>query len=160
MRVAFECMDLLQLLVPGYALIVMSFQPASTMYLEHDDLLVCVVIEDAKLEVVRATHEPILAHDEAHAAYGVLCNLKQLHKRPSFMIVDVDATVVDACEQPRQARLETESEDASRGPALACVRRYTARVERVTPRLIAVQGWRRAAVGVRECGLPTCGHSR
>lgn len=38
--------------------------------LERDDLLVCVVIEDAQLEVVRAGYKPVFSWDELDATNG------------------------------------------------------------------------------------------
>ena len=38
--------------------------------LECCDLLVCVIVEYAQLEVVGASHEPVLARDEADASHG------------------------------------------------------------------------------------------
>lgn len=74
--------------------------------LERRDLLVCIVVEDAQLEVVRAGHEPVLARDKTHAAYGHLGDLEGLDERAAVAVVDVHGAVVEAGEQPRLGRVK------------------------------------------------------
>ena len=70
------------------------------MSLERGDLLLCVIIEDAKLKVVGPSNEPVLSWDEAYATNGDFCNFKGLHDGACFMIVDVDAPVVQSGDEP------------------------------------------------------------
>lgn len=62
--------------------------------LKRSDLFVSIVIERAKLEVVRASDKPRLARDEAYTSDGDFGNLKSLDKRTGFRVVDVDRAVV------------------------------------------------------------------
>lgn len=62
--------------------------------LKCDNLLVGVVIEDAQLEVVRASNEPVFSGNELDTAHRNGGDLKCLDKCASFVVVDVDGTVV------------------------------------------------------------------
>ena len=66
--------------------------------LECGDLFVCIVVEDAYLEVVGASHEPVLARNEANTSYGDFGNFKSLDECPSFMVVDINSAVVETGE--------------------------------------------------------------
>ena len=79
------------------------------MSLEGDDLLVRVVVEDPKLEVIRARDKPVLARDEAYASYGNLSDLKRLDEGPCVMVVDVDGSVVETGKQPWLRRVEVDA---------------------------------------------------
>lgn len=70
------------------------------MCLKAGDLFVCVVVEDAKLEVVGASHKPVLARDKSNTSYGDFADFKCLHKCTRFVVVDVDRAVVETGEQP------------------------------------------------------------
>lgn len=79
---------------------------------KRDDLLMSVVIEDAKLEVVRARDKPVLAWNEAYATHGHLRDFECLDDRTCLMIVDVHGTVVETCEQPWLRGVEVDALDA------------------------------------------------
>ena len=70
------------------------------MGLESDDLLVRVVVEYAKLEVVGASDEPVLARDEAYTSDWYFSDLERLDESPCVVVVDVDRAVVETGEQP------------------------------------------------------------
>lgn len=65
--------------------------------LKRDNLLVGVVIEDAQLEVVRASNEPVFSGDELDTANWDGGDLKGLDECASFVVVDIDGTVVQTC---------------------------------------------------------------
>jgi hypothetical protein len=65
--------------------------------LERDDLLMRIVIEDAQLEVVRASDKPVFSGNELDTTYRNRRDLESLHKCASFVVVDVDGTVVQTC---------------------------------------------------------------
>jgi hypothetical protein len=62
--------------------------------LEGGDFLMRVVVEDAQLEIICTSNEPVFARDEFNASNGDLCDLKGLHERPRFVVVNVDSTVI------------------------------------------------------------------
>lgn len=82
--------------------------------LKSGNLFVRVIVEDAYLEVVGASHEPVLARNEANTSYGDFRDFKGFHQCPSFMIVNVDGAVVETCEQPWLGRVEVDTLDAIR----------------------------------------------
>jgi hypothetical protein len=82
------------------------------MRLESGDLVVCVVVEDAQLKVVRTGHEPVFARDKPNAAHGHLGDLEGLDERTRGGVVDVDRTVVQAGEQPWLGRVEVDRFDS------------------------------------------------
>lgn len=82
------------------------------MRLEGGNLLVCVVIEDAQLEVVRASNEPVFARDELDASYRNLSDLERLDQCASFVVVDVDCAIVETGEQPGFRRMKVDTLDA------------------------------------------------
>lgn len=47
--------------------------------LKSSDLFVRVIVEDAYLEVVGASHEPVLARNEANTSYGDFRYFKGFH---------------------------------------------------------------------------------
>ena len=49
---------------------------------EGRNLFVRVIVEDAKLEVVGARDEPVLARNKADASHRNLCDLEGLDQRP------------------------------------------------------------------------------
>ena len=77
--------------------------------LESDDLLVCVIIEDSKLKIVRARDEPVLPGDEAHASHRHFCDFESLDKCACFVVIDVDAAVVKTSQEPGFCRVEVDS---------------------------------------------------
>ena len=80
--------------------------------LKSSDLFVGIVVEDAKLEVVGARDEPVLARNEADAANGDLRDLECLDQRAGVMVVDVDRAVVEAGEDPGLGGVEVDALDA------------------------------------------------
>lgn len=76
------------------------------------DFLVCVVIENAKLEVIRSRDKPVLAGDEFHAAHWNLCDFKCLDEGAGFVVVDVNRSIIQAGEQPWLCGMEINSLDA------------------------------------------------
>ena len=68
-----------------------------------------VVVEDAKLEIVRACDEPILAGYEADAAYGNLRDLKRLNQGTRFVVVDIDRAIVETGEDPGLCWMKVDS---------------------------------------------------
>lgn len=64
------------------------------MRLEGRDLLVRIVIEHSQLEIIRACNEPVLARDKAYATDRNLRDLKRLHDRARFMVIDVHTSVI------------------------------------------------------------------
>ena len=82
------------------------------MCLEGSDLLVRVVIEDAKLEVVGASNEPVLPRNEAHTTNRNLCDFERFHDCAGFVIVNIDAAIVEACDEPGFSRVEVDGLDA------------------------------------------------
>ena len=84
------------------------------MSFECGDLLVCVVVEDAKLEVVGPSNEPILARNEAHTANRNLSNFKSFDYCASLMVVDVDTAVVKTRNEPGLGWVKVDSLDTVR----------------------------------------------
>ena len=82
------------------------------MRLKRRDLLVCVVVEDAQLEIVRARNEPVLAGYETDAAHGDLRDLKGLDQGTRFVVVDVDRAIVKTGEDPRLGGVEVNALNA------------------------------------------------
>ena len=66
-------------------------------------MIVRIVLEDTKLEVVGPSNEPVLSWDEAYAMNGDFCNFKGLHDSACFVIVNVDAPVVQSDDEPRSS---------------------------------------------------------
>ena len=66
------------------------------MSLEGDDLLVRVVVEDPKLEVIRARDKPVLARDEAAASYWNFRYFKRFYERAGLVVVDVNGAIIEA----------------------------------------------------------------
>ena len=74
-------------------------------------MIVRIVIEDTKLEVVGPSNEPVLSWDEAYAMNGDFCKLKGLHNSACFIIVDVDAPVVQSSDESRFGWVEIDGFD-------------------------------------------------
>ena len=74
-------------------------------------MIVRIVIEDTKLEVVGLSNEPVLSWDEVHATNGDFCNFEGLHDSACFMIVDVDAPVVQSSDESRFGWVEIDGFD-------------------------------------------------
>lgn len=70
------------------------------MRLKGRNLLVCVVVEDSQLEVVRARDKPVLPWNKSCTSYRHLRDLERLHNDPCVNIVDVDRAVVETGEYP------------------------------------------------------------
>lgn len=77
--------------------------------LESRDLFVGVVVEDAKLEIIGARDEPVLAGDEADATHGDLRDLKRLDQCAGVMVVDVGCAVVETGEDPGLSGVEVDA---------------------------------------------------
>ena len=75
------------------------------------NLLVRIVIEDTKLEVIGSSNEPVLSWDEAYATNGDFCNFKGFHDSACFMIVNVDAPVIQSGDEPRFGWVEIDGFD-------------------------------------------------
>lgn len=82
--------------------------------LERRDLLMGIVVEYAKLEVVRARNEPVLASNELHTANRNLRDLECLNNGARFVVVDVDGAVVQPGEQPWLRWVKVDAFDAVR----------------------------------------------
>lgn len=82
------------------------------MRFKRGNLFVRVVVEDPKLEVVRAGNEPVLARNEAYAADGNISDLKCLHKDTRLVVVDVHGAVVQTGQKPWFGRMEVDAFDA------------------------------------------------
>ena len=74
------------------------------------DLLLGIVIEDTKLEVVGPSNEPVLLWDEAYAMNGDFYNFKG-HDCAYFMIVDVDDSVEQSSDEPKFCWVEIDGFD-------------------------------------------------
>jgi len=76
------------------------------------NLFVSVVIEDAQLEVIRASNEPVFSRDEANASNGDCCDLKRLDSRACFVVVNDHRSVVESSNEPWFRRVEVDRLDA------------------------------------------------
>lgn len=76
---------------------------------EGGNLLGCVVVVDAELEVIAATHNPVLAGDEATRSYGNIGQFKRLDDCLCFVRPDVDVAAVER------------GEDLKGGLSMSCV---------------------------------------
>lgn len=81
------------------------------MSLESGHFFVCVVVEDAQLEIIGASNEPVLPCNKFHTAHRDLCDLKRLDYRTRFMIIDVDSAVVETGEEPGFCGMKIDSLD-------------------------------------------------
>jgi len=70
------------------------------MCFKRRNLLVCVVVEDSKLKIVRASNEPVLPGDEFYTPYGDFCDLECLDNGACFMVVDIDRAIIETRNQP------------------------------------------------------------
>lgn len=84
------------------------------MGFKRRDLLVGVVVEDAKLVVVRSGNEPVLPRDELGASHRHFSNLEGPYKRASLVVVDVHAAIVKSGQQPWLCRVEIDRLDSVR----------------------------------------------
>ena len=82
--------------------------------LERSDLFVRVIVEDAQLEVVRTGYKPVLSGNKAHASHRYLCNLECLDESACFMVIDIDASVVQTGQEPWLCRMKIDCFDAVR----------------------------------------------
>ena len=73
------------------------------------DLLVCVVVEDPQLEVVRAHHKPIFASNELDAAGWHFRHLKGLDECSSLVVVYIYGAIVKARQDPRLRWMEVDT---------------------------------------------------
>lgn len=64
------------------------------MGLERGDLLVRVVVEDPKLEIIRAGDKPVLTRDEAAAADGNLRYLERFNESARLVVIDVHSAII------------------------------------------------------------------
>ncbi len=76
--------------------------------LEGGNLFVSVVIEDAQLEVIRASNEPVFSRNEANASNGDCCDLKRLDSRACFVVVNDHRSVVESSNEPWFRRVEVD----------------------------------------------------
>ena len=82
------------------------------MRLETGDLLAGVVVVDAELEVIAATHDPILAGDEAAGADGDVGELEGLDDALRLVGPDVDVAAVEGGEDPGLGGVEVDAFDS------------------------------------------------
>jgi hypothetical protein len=80
--------------------------------LKRSHLLVRIVIKHPQMKIIRPSHEPIFARDKADAAYGYLGDFKRFDERARVVIVNVDGTVVETCDDPWFSRVEIDGFDA------------------------------------------------
>ena len=66
------------------------------MRFERSNLLVRVVVEDPKLEVIRARDKPVLARDEAAASYWDFRYFKRFYEPAGLVVVDVNGAIIEA----------------------------------------------------------------
>jgi len=64
------------------------------MCLECGDLFVCVIVEYAQLEVVRAGDKPVFTRNKLDTSHWDFCNFKCLDDGACFVVVDIDRSVV------------------------------------------------------------------
>ena len=62
--------------------------------LERGDLFMCVVVEGAQVEIIRASNEPLFPRDKVDASYRNLGHFESLDESARFGIVDVYDAVV------------------------------------------------------------------
>ena len=84
------------------------------MCFECGNLLVRVIVEDAKLEVVGPSNEPILARNEAHTANRNLGDFEGFNYGASFMVVNVDTAVVETGNETGLSWMKVDSLDTVR----------------------------------------------
>jgi hypothetical protein len=70
------------------------------MSLKSGYFLVGVVVEDTKLEIVRASNEPVLTRDELDASNRDLRDFESLDDSAGLVVVDVDCAVVETGQDP------------------------------------------------------------
>jgi hypothetical protein len=83
--------------------------------LECRDFFVCVVIEDAELEIVGACDEPVLARNKFAAPNRNLGNLERLDNGACIMVIYVYGAVVEAGQEPWLGGVKVDAFD-SLGP--------------------------------------------
>lgn len=81
------------------------------MSFESGDFFVRVVIEDAKLKVVGAGDEPVLARDKFAAANGDFRNLESFDDCACFVVIYVHSAVVETCQKPWLGGMKVDSLD-------------------------------------------------
>lgn len=64
------------------------------MCLECRDLFMCVIVEDPKLEVVGASHKPVLAWYKPNTPNRHLRDFKGFDKSTRLVVIDVDSSIV------------------------------------------------------------------
>ena len=65
--------------------------------LKRSYFFVGIVIEYAKLEVVRTSNEPVFSRDESDATNGNLSDFEGFDHCARFVVVNIDGSVVKAC---------------------------------------------------------------
>ena len=81
------------------------------MGFKGNNFLVSIVIEDSELEIIGTRNEPVLAGDEAYTSYRYLRDLERLDESSSLVVVDVDSSIVETCEQPWLRWVEVDTLD-------------------------------------------------
>ena len=82
--------------------------------LKGDNFLVCVIVEDSELVVVRAGDKPVFASNKTAASDRDFCDFKSLYERARFVVVDVDSAVVQSGKQPWFCWVEINALDSLR----------------------------------------------
>ena len=82
--------------------------------LESRYFLVSVVVEDAKLEIIRTGYKPVLARDKFNASNGDLRDFESLDDCTGLVVVDVNGAVVETGQDPWFRGMEIYSFDAIR----------------------------------------------
>lgn len=82
---------------------------------ECRDFFVCVVIEHAKLEVVGACDEPVLARNKFAAPDGNLGHLERLDDGACLVVIYVHGAIVETGQKPWLSGMEVDAFD-SLGP--------------------------------------------
>ena len=82
--------------------------------LKGDDFFVCIIIEDAQLEIVRAGDEPVLPRYESYTSHGYLRDLECLDQSARVMVVDIYAAIIQTSEKPGFCRMKVDCFDAVR----------------------------------------------
>lgn len=82
------------------------------MSFKSGDFFMGVVIEYPKLEIIRASDEPILACDEFYTTNWDFCNFESFDYGSRVVVVDVDGAIVESCEKPGFCGMEIDAFNA------------------------------------------------
>lgn len=81
------------------------------MCLEGSDFLVCIVIENPQLEVVRSRNEPVFSRNKTDTTDGHFGDFEGFDEGACFVVVDVNAAVIKTGDKPWLCRMEVYSFD-------------------------------------------------